>query len=385
MKNNSNGIVNILIACLKNKDKSHHSPNFIGNEKKYLNKCIDSTFVSTAGEFVDKFENKLAEYTKSNFVVATNSGTSALHLLLHYYKISKDDEVLVPSFTFVATVNSILYCGATPNFVDIETKNLGVCPVKLENYLIQISKKKKNKTYNKKSKKQIKALIAVHVHGFPCEIEKLRTICKKFNLILIEDGAEALGSFYKDKHLGTFGDAGVLSFNGNKIITTGSGGAILVKSKKIEKDLKHISTQAKIPSIIDSAHDRIGFNNRMSNLSAAVGCAQLENINKIIKAKRQNFILYKNAFKGSNLISIFQEPKHSKTNYWLITAKLKNVIEKNIILKSLKAKGYGLRSVWRPIHSLKAYNKFPRDNMNNSNFVFKTTINLPSSSKIFLK
>lgn len=223
----------------------------------------------------------------------------------------------------------------------------------------------------------------MHVHGFPCEIQKLKTICKKYNLILIEDSAEALGSFYKNKHLGTFGDAAVLSFNGNKIITTGSGGAVLIKSKKIAKDLKHISTQAKIPSIIDSAHDKIGFNYRMSNLSAAVGCAQLENLDKILKAKRKNFKLYENAFSKINSISIFKEPKYSRTNYWLITAKLENLKEKNFILKSLKAKGYGLRSVWRPIHSLKIYNKFPRDNMNNSNFIFKTTVNLPSSSKIF--
>ena len=383
MKNNPNKIVKLFIQCLKNKDKSHHSPNFKGNEKKYLNKCINNTFVSTVGEFVDKFENKLAEFTKSNFAVATNSGTSALHLLLHYYEIGRDDEVLVPSFTFVATVNPIIYCGATPNFVDIETKNLGVCPKKLDNYLKKISVKKKNNIYNKKTKKRIKALVAVHVHGFPCEIQKLKTICKKYNLILIEDSAEALGSFYKNKHLGTFGDAAVLSFNGNKIITTGSGGAVLVKSKKIAKDIKHISTQAKIPSIIDSAHDKIGFNCRMSNLSAAVGCAQLENLKKILKAKKKNFKLYENAFSGNNSISLFKEPKYSKTNYWLITAKLENLREKNFILKSLKAKGYGLRSVWRPIHSLKVYNKFPRDNMNNSNFVFKTTVNLPSSSKIF--
>ncbi len=383
MKNNLRKTVKLFIKCLKDKDHSHHSPNFKGNEAKYLNKCIKSTFVSTIGEFVDKFENKLVKFTKSKFVVATNSGTSALHLLLHYFSIGSEDEVLVPSFTFIGTVNPIIYCGATPNFVDIETNNLGVCPEKLEKYLKKISIKKNNKIYNKKTKKRIKALIAVHVHGFPCLIEKLQIICKKYNLILIEDSAEALGSFFKKKHLGTFGDASFLSFNGNKTITTGSGGAVLVKSKKIAKDLKHISTQAKIPSMIDSAHDKIGFNCRMTNLSAAVGCAQLENLKKILMAKRKNFSLYEDFFCGNSSISILKEPKNSKTNYWLVTARLNSLKEKNFILKSLKSKGYGLRSVWRPIHSLYDYKKFPRDNMSNSNLVFNTTVNLPSSSKIF--
>ena len=215
MNKASQKIIKSLIECLRNKDKSHHAPNFKGNEKKYLNRCIDNTFVSTVGEFVDKFEKKLAIYTKSKFVVATNSGSSALHLILDYYGLGEGDEVLVPSFTFVATVNPIIYCGATPNFVDIELNTLGICPEKLEQYLKKISIKKNNYTFNKKTKKRIKALIAVHVHGFPCEIDKIKKICKKYNIILIEDAAEALGSFYKKKHVGTFGDAAILSFNGN--------------------------------------------------------------------------------------------------------------------------------------------------------------------------
>ncbi len=383
MNKASQKIIKSLIECLRNKDKSHHAPNFKGNEKKYLNRCIDNTFVSTVGEFVDKFEKKLAIYTKSKFVVATNSGSSALHLILDYYGLGEGDEVLVPSFTFVATVNPIIYCGATPNFVDIELNTLGICPEKLEQYLKKISIKKNNYTFNKKTKKRIKALIAVHVHGFPCEIDKIKKICKKYNIILIEDAAEALGSFYKKKHVGTFGDAAILSFNGNKTITSGSGGAVIVKSEKIAEKLKHISTQAKVPSSTDSAHDRIGFNYRMSNLSAALGCAQLENLAKILKAKRKNFFLYEKKFKNNKSISILKEPRYSKTNYWLITAKLKNLKDKNFILKSLRSKGYGLRSVWRPLHSLKIYKKFPRDNMKNSNLIFNITVNLPSSSRIY--
>lgn len=376
-------IVELFQQCLKGKDKGHHTPNFRGNEKKYLNECIDSTFVSYVGKFVDKFEKKLAHYTNSNFVVATNSGSAALHLLLDYYGFGKDDEILVPSFTYIATVNPIKYCGATPNFVDIELDTLGVCPKKLENYLKKTSIKKKNYLINKVTKKKIRALIAVHVHGFPCKIDKIKSICRKYGLVLIEDAAEALGSFYKKKHLGTFGDAAILSFNGNKTITTGSGGAVMINSKRAARSLKHISTHAKIPSPIDNAHDRIGFNYRMSNLSAALGCAQMENLKRILKAKRQNYLLYKKTFKDNKSISIIEEPKHSKTNYWMISAKLKNISEKNYILKSLRYKGYGLRSVWRPVHCLKIYNKCPRDNMDNSNLIFNITINLPSSSTIY--
>lgn len=380
MSRSSLKIINSIVNCLKNKDKGHHTPIFKGNEKKYLKKCIDTGYVSYVGRFVEEFENKLAKYTKSKFVVATSSGTSALHLILNYYGLGKDDEVLVPSFTYVATVNPIHYCGATPNFVDSELKTLGICPIKLEKYLKKNTIKKNNLTLNKKTKKRIKALIAVHVHGFPCEIEKIKKICKKYNIILIEDAAEALGSFYKNKHLGTFGSAAILSFNGNKTITTGSGGAILVNKKKMAKMLKHISTHAKIPSSIDQAHDRIGFNYRMSNLSAAVGCAQLENLNKILKSKRKNFSLYKKAFKNNNSISIFEEPKKSKTNYWMITASFKNIKDKNTVLKNMRSKGYGLRSVWRPLHSLKIYQNCPRDTMENSNYIFRSTINLPSSA-----
>ena len=378
-----NKIIKQFDQCLKGKDKGHHTPNFRGNEKKYLNECIESTFVSYVGKFVDLFEKKLAKYTNSKFVVATNSGSSALHLLLDYYGYGKNDEILVPSFTYIATVNPIKYCGATPNFVDIELDTLGVCPKKLENYLNKISIKKNNCLINKITKRKIRALIAVHVHGFPCKIDELKKICKKYNLILIEDAAEAMGSFFKKKHLGTFGDAAILSFNGNKTITTGSGGAVIINSKKAAQKLKHSSTHAKIPSQIDNAHDKIGFNYRMSNLSAALGCAQLENLKKILTAKRKNYLLYKKAFKENNSISIMQEPKFSKTNYWMVTAKLKNLNDKNFLLRSLRSKGFGFRSVWRPIHCLKIYNKCPRDNMSNSNLIFNITINLPSSSTIY--
>ena len=376
-------IIEKIIHCLKKRDKSHHTPLFLGNEKKYLVDCIKKTYVSYVGKFVDLFERKIANYTKSNFAVATSSGTSALHLLLNYHGIGKNDEVLVPSFTYVATVNPIHHCGADPNFVDIELNTLGVCPKKLEKYLKKTAYIKNKVCINKKTKKKIKALIAVHAHGFPCEITKLKKICKKYNLLLFEDAAEALGSFYKKKHLGTFGDAAILSFNGNKTITTGSGGAVLVKNYKIAQKLKHISTQAKIPSQIDMAFDYIGFNYRMSNVSAAIGCAQLEKINKILKLKRKNYYMYKNFLgKINNLVEIMKEPNNSKTNYWMVTIVFKNLKDRNVVLKTLRLKGYGLRSTWRPLHTLKIYKNCQKDNMANSLKAFKTTVNLPSSALI---
>lgn len=375
----------IFKKAFKNKPKGHHDPLFLGNEKKYLNKCISSGYVSYVGKFVNLFEKKLSKYTESKFTIATSSGTSALHLVLEYFGLSSDDEVLLPSLTYVATANAVVYCGSTPNFLDIDKETLGICPNKLKNYLKSTTKKIGSYTYNKKTKKKIKALIAVHLYGFPCRIKEIKKICEKYNIILIEDAAEALGSFFKKRHLGTFGDAGILSFNGNKPITCGSGGAILTNDKKMSIRLKHLSTHAKVPSVVDHVHDEIGYNYRMNNLSAAVGCAQIENIKRILKAKRANFKWYKQLFNKINYLKILEEPKHSKTNYWLITAVLKNLKLKNILLKNLKSKGYGLRTTWRPLHSLKIFKSCPRDNMKNSNDFFKKAINFPSSPKINYK
>ena len=364
---------------LNKKSKRLHDPIFFGNETKYLSQCIKSGYVSYVGNYVKTFEKKICSLTKSKYSVATSSGTSALHLALNYYKIGKNDEVLLPSYTFVATANAIKYCNANPNFIDIETENLGVCPKKLEKYLNRISKRKGNRTFNKFTNRQIKALIVVHVFGFPCKIIEIQKICRKYNLILIEDAAEAVGSFFKNKHLGIFGNMGILSFNGNKTITTGGGGVILVKRKKIAEKLRHLSTQAKVKVRNDHIHDHIGYNYRMINLSAAVGCAQLENLKKIIKAKRKNFKDYLKIFKNYKEIKILKEPKNSKTNYWLITALFKNKNLKNKFINTLNKKGFGLRSTWRPLHSLDIFKNCPSDNMENSINFYNKSANLPSS------
>ena len=384
-KNNFNKLISNFEKAFLNKNKRLHDPIFFGNEIKYLNQCIKSGFVSSVGNFVNIFEKKLCLFTKSKYSVAISTGTSALHLALNYFKIGKHDEVLLPSYTYVATANAIKYCNATPNFLDIETNNLGVCPTKLENYLFRITKKRGTKTFNKFTNKQIKALIVVHVYGFPCKILEIKKICKKYNLILIEDAAEAIGSFFKNKHLGTFGDVGILSFNGNKTITTGGGGAILVNDKKIAVKLKHLSTLAKLRKRNDHLHDHIGFNYRMINLSAAVGCAQMENLNKIIKAKRQNYKKYAKIFKNFDEIKILKEPKNSKTNYWLIIAFFKSKSLKNKFINILNKKGFSLRYTWRPLHSLKIFKNCPSDNMENSMNFFNKSVNLPSSPILNLK
>ena len=379
MINKSDYFLKSFNKIFSSKSTRLHDPLFKGNEKKYLMDCINSSFVSYVGNYVSLFEKKLAQYTKSKYAVATSSGTSALHLILKYLKIGKNDEVLMPTSTYVATAAAVVYCNSTPNFVDIENQNLGVCPKKLNFYLKRITKKKGKFYYNKKSGKKIKALVVVHLYGFPSKILEIKKICKKFNIKIIEDAAEALGSFYKNKHLGTFSEAGILSFNGNKTITCGGGGAIITNNKRMAKKLKHLSVHAKKSGSDDHIHDDIGFNYRMTNLSAAVGCAQMENLKNILKAKRKNYETYKNLFKNEDDVEILKEPKNSKTNYWLIIGLVKKNNLKKKIIQFYKKKGYGFRSTWRPLHSLKIFRLYPRDNIENANLFFKRAINLPSS------
>lgn len=384
-----NNFVN-LISDFENyfnlkKSKRLHDPIFFGNETKYLKECINSGFVSYVGNFVNIFEDKISNYTKSKYAIATSSGTAALHLALNYYKIDKNCEVLLPSYTYVATANAIKYCNSNPNFVDIETESLGVCPDKLELYLKKIGIRKGKKLINRYTKKHIKALIVVHIFGFPAKLNEIQKICKKYNIYLIEDAAEAVGTFFNKKHLGTFGDMGILSFNGNKTITAGGGGIILVKTKKAADYIKHLSTHAKVKIGNDFVHDQIGFNYRMTNLSAAVGCAQLENIDKILKAKRKNFKDYYKIFKNYEEIKLIKEPNFSKTNYWLITAVFKSKSLRNKFINILNKKGFGLRYTWKPLHSLDIFKNCPADNMINSNKLYNNAVNLPSSPILNIK
>ena len=379
-------ILNSVKLAVKQNSKKLHEPLFKGNEKKYLKKCIETGYVSYIGKYVNTFERKISKYTGSKNAVALVNGTCALHILLKYFNVGINDEVILPSITFVATANSVAYCKALPHFVDIEKETLGICPEKLEEYLKKIAIKKKGYCINKKTGRKIRVLIAVHVFGVPCKILEIKKICKKYNIKLIEDAAGAMGSFLKGKHLGNFSQAGVISFNGNKTITCGGGAVIITENKKLASKIRHLSTTAKKKHPWEYIHDEIGYNYRMTNLNAAIGCAQLENINRIISAKRKNFFLYKRLFKKNRDVQIIQEPNYSKTNYWLITLIIKkNKKLKNQVLKELNQSGFQGRSIWKPLHTLKIFEKCPRGKLKNTMDIYNRTINLPSSPNLSYK
>ena len=378
-------IINIIKKILGGGRHFLHEPHFCGNEWKYVKKTLDDNYVSSIGSFVDKFEDQIKKFTKSKYAISVVNGTEALHLGLVACGVKKNDEVFVPTITFAGTANAITYSGAVPHFVDSELETLGIDPIKLEKYLKEISIKKGKFYFNKKTNRRISAIIPVHVFGNICQIDKILKIAKKYNLIVIEDAAEALGSFFHNKHSGTFGMVGCFSFNGNKILTTGGGGAIITNNKLLAKKIKHLSTTAKINDPWEYIHDAIGYNFRMPNLNAALGCAQLENLNKFLQAKRKLFNIYEKEFKLVEDIRIIKEKKFSKSNYWLNTIFIKNlsIKKRNQILKFAHKNNFFLRPVWRPLHTLKHFKKMPKMHIDVANKIYKSCINLPSSASYF--
>jgi aminotransferase in exopolysaccharide biosynthesis len=364
-----------------------HEPLFFGKEMNYLKNTIKQNLVSSTGEYVNKFEKKIKEYTKAKFAIAVVNGTQAIYISLKACGVKKDEEVLVPALTFVGTVNAISYLGAKPHFVDSQIKNFGIDCSKLENYLNKIAKFRGDKCINKLTGKVIKAIIPVHVFGHPCNIHSIIKIAKKFNLIVVEDAAEALGSFYKQKHLGTFGDTGCISFNGNKIITTGGGGMVITNKKILAKKIKHLTTTAKLKHKWEYIHDEVGYNFRMPNLNAALGLAQFEKIHIFLKAKRTLFKKYFNVFNKMKGISLYKESNNANSNYWLQTLILdkNNVNLKNKILKESHKKLIYTRPVWRLISELDPYKKNQKMNLSGAKEIYNKIINLPSSQSLILK
>ena len=364
-----------------------HEPLFFGKEVKYLKKTIKENFVSSAGKYVSKFEKKIKEYTRAKFTIAVVNGTQAIYISLKACGVKKNDEVLVPALTFVGTVNAISYLGAKPHFVDSEIANFGINCAKLEIYLDKIVTMKGKKSINKITGNVIKAIIPVHVFGHPCNIEKIIKIAKKYNLIVVEDAAEALGSFHKKKHLGTFGDTGCISFNGNKIITTGGGGAVITNKKKIANKIKHLTTTAKLKHKWEYIHDEIGYNYRMPNINAALGLAQIQNIKTFLKAKRILFKKYFKAFHNITGVTLYKEPKYASSNYWLQTLILdkRNINLKNKILKEAHKRSIHARPAWKLISELKPYKKTQKMNLSGSKEIYRKIINLPSSQSLVLK
>ena len=300
-----------------------HEPRFVGNEKYYLNECIDSTFVSSVGKFVEDFETKIIKYTGAKYAVATSSGTSALHISLLLSDINKESEVITQSLNFVASCNAISYCNAKPIFIDVNKETMGLCPKALINFLEKETSLKDGMCINNKTGKIIKACVPMHTYGHPCNINEINEICNAHNIFLIEDAAESVGSIYKGRHTGTVGQIGTLSFNGNKIITAGGGGCIITNNENLAKKAKHISTTAKVPHKWEFYHDQIGYNYRMPNLNAALLLAQLENLDKFILNKRNLAQKYNNFFKNTD-ITFFTEPKDCISNYWLNSIIFKN-------------------------------------------------------------
>jgi perosamine synthetase len=386
-KNFVEEIIKVINKKFNRKKYFLHEPSFNTNDIKDVIKCIRSSFVSTAGKYSNVFEKKLSQITNSKYVISTINGTSALHSILNIIKVGKNDEVLVPSLTFVGTANAIKYCNANPNFVDVSYKTFGIDPTKLEKYLNKTCIIKKNKCLNKKTKKNIKALICVHVFGHAAEINEISRICKKYKIILIEDAAEAIGSYYKNKHLGTFGDFGMISFNGNKIITTGSGGAILTSNINHYKKLLKLVSVNKEKHQFEYRYESVGYNYKMPSLNASLGISQLRNLKKIILDKRKIFNFYKKIFKEIKGVSILEEPKNSLSNYWLNTIVLdkKCKFYKNKIIKSLIKNKFYCRPLWQPLHSLPQFKKYQKDRLNVTNDLYKRCINLPSSIHLLKK
>ena len=358
-----------------------HEPVFAGNELLYLKDCIDSTFVSSVGQYVDRFENDLACFTGAKHVIAVVNGTAALHIALKLVGVGEGDEVLVPALTFVATANAVMYCNATPHFVDSDQDNLGIDAAKLRNYLLKSTEQRSGLCINIFTGKVIRALIPMHTFGHPGNIDGLLAIAHDFNIVIVEDAAESLGSYYRDKHTGTLGRLGTLSFNGNKIITTGGGGAILTDDSELALHAKHLTTTAKIPHPWEFRHDVIGYNYRLPNLNAALGCAQIEQLPAKIEEKRHLYKLYKNAFSRIQGFKLLSEPKDCKSNYWLQTLLLDSGFEnqRDNILKAANDAGIMVRPSWVLMHELTQFNSCPRMDLSTAESLSKRIINIPSN------
>jgi len=390
-----------------------HEPRFRGNEKKYLNECIDSTFVSSVGKFVDLFEQKVSEYTGSKYAVAAVNGTAALHIALLLAGVKENEEVITQPLTFIATANAITYAGAEPVFVDVDKDTLGLSPEALRKWLkknvemreVKTEVKDENKQkrpstsilnrnpqpFNKTSGKRIAAIVPMHTFGHPCRIDEIVEICNEYNIPVVEDAAESLGSYYspreihsatisqgKGKHTGTFGKLATLSFNGNKTITTGGGGMILTDDEALAKMAKHLTTQAKVSHKWEYVHDYIGYNYRLTNLAAALGVAQMEQLPGFIRAKRELAAKYRGGFKDTE-IEFISEPENATSNYWLNAVILKNRKKRDKFLEYTNANGVMTRPVWELMNRLPMFKHCQVGDLSNAEWLADRVVNIPSS------
>jgi len=371
-----------------------HDPRFIGNEKKYLNECIESNFVSSVGEFVGRFEQICATYTGAKYAIAAMNGTAALHISLQLAGAQRDDEVITQALTFIATANAISYTGAKPVFIDVDKETMGLSPSALESWLQDNTEMRSHTPspllplfptssfpFNKRTGRRIAACVPMHTFGHPVKLEELLDVCSRYNIPLVEDAAESLGSIYKGKQTGTFGKLGILSFNGNKIITTGGGGMILTDDEALAKRAKHLTTQAKVPHQWEFVHDQIGYNYRLTNVNAALGCAQMESLVYLLSLKRELAQKYKEFFRNSEF-TFFEEPIGCQSNYWLNAILTKDRTQRDELLEYTNKNGIMTRPIWELMNRLPMFATCQTDGLENSIWLADRVVNIPSSAII---
>lgn len=359
-----------------------HEPKFIGNEKKYLNECIDSTFVSSVGKYVDNFEKAFAQQIGCKYAIATVNGTAALHIALLLANVTYEDEVITQPLTFIATCNAISYVGAKPIFVDVDRTTMGLCPEAMEQFLNTHCTLVNQQCINQSTGKVIKACVPMHTFGHPCKIDAIQALCEKWKITLIEDAAESLGSYYKKRHTGTFGEMGTFSFNGNKIITSGGGGVLVTNNELLAKKAKHLTTTAKVPHPYEYVHDSIGYNYRLPNLNAALLVAQLEQLNVFLKSKKDLATIYKDFFTTIHDIDFVEEPENADSNYWLQAIKFENKKQRDLFLETSNKQGVMTRPIWTLMSELKMFKDCQKDQLNNARFLEERIVNIPSSVRI---
>ena len=354
-------------------------PKFVGNEKKYLNECIDTTFVSSVGKFVDKFEEMGADYTGAKKAVVCVNGTNALHMSLLLVGVERDDEVLTQALTFIATCNAISYIGAHPVFIDVDRNTMGLSPDAMKNWLAKNAEIRNDQCFNKNTGRRVKACVPMHTFGHPVRIDEIADVCAEYHIELVEDAAESIGSKYKGIHTGLFGKVGALSFNGNKTITTGGGGMLLFNDEELGTLSKHITTQAKVPHRWEFVHDHIGYNYRMPNINAALGCAQMEHLEEFVLNKRETAQKYKDFFASVENIEFFPEPENCRSNYWLNAVILKDRNAQQTFLQETNDKGVMTRPIWELMNRLPMFENCEHDGLKNTVWFADRIVNIPSS------
>lgn len=356
-----------------------HAPCFIGNEKKYLAECVDTTFVSSVGQFVDRFEEKMAQYTGAARAVTCVNGTNAMHLALLLVGVARGDEVLTQALTFIATCNAIRYIDAHPVFLDVDQSTMGLSPDAMREWLSRNAEVKDSQCFNKNTQRRIKACVPMHTFGHPARIDEIAAVCEEYHIELVEDAAESLGSLYKGQHTGLFGHVGVISFNGNKTITTGGGGMLLLNNEELGAQAKHLTTQAKVPHRWEFIHDRVGYNYRMPNINAALGCAQLEHLEEFVLNKRETAEKYHAFFETIDDMDYFLEPENCRSNYWLNTILLKDRQAQQDFLQYTNDHGIMTRPAWQLMNRLEMFKGCETDGLKHTQWLEERIVNIPSS------